>query len=201
MTYSVQTPWPTTVATQPAFTREQAIEILHEHVKNENLRRHMYAVEAAMRAYAIKYNGHPDEWGIVGLLHDFDWEIHPTLEDHPIKGQVILEGRGVPATIRRAIMAHAPHTGTKAETMVEKCIFAVDEISGFIVACALIQPEKKLANVTVEGIKKKLKSKSFAAKVNREEIAQGVAMIGLTEDEHFGTVLQAMQDIHEKLGV
>lgn len=197
----VTTPWPSMVATQPAFTREQALTILHEHVKNENLRRHMYAVEAAMRAYAATYGGNPDEWGIVGLLHDFDWEIHPTLADHPLKGQLILESRGVPNVIRQAIMAHAPHTGSKPESMMEKCIFAVDEISGFIVACALVTPDKKLVNVTVDGIKKKLKSKGFAAKVNRDEIRQGVEMLGLPEDEHFGTVLKAMQSIHETLGL
>jgi predicted hydrolase (HD superfamily) len=201
MSYSVQTPWPTAVAAQTTFTREQALAILHEHVKNENLRRHMYAVEAVMRAYALKYSANPEEWGIVGLLHDFDWEIHPTLEDHPIKGQPILESRGVPAHIRKAIMAHAPFTGVKPETAMEKCIFAVDEISGFIVACALITPDKKLANVTIDSIKKKLKSKSFAAKVNRDEIQQGVEMLGLPPDEHFETVLKAMQDIHEEIGL
>lgn len=199
--YLVRSPWPTTIAGQNTFTRDQALAIVHEHVKNENLRRHMYATEAAMRAYAAKYDGQPDEWGIVGLLHDFDWEIHPTLEDHPVKGQPMLEAAGVPLNIRRAIMAHAPHTGSKAETMMEKCIFAVDELTGFIVACALVQPDKKLANVTVDGIKKKLKSKGFAAKVNREEIAQGIIMLGIPADEHYQTVLSAMQNIHEELGL
>lgn len=199
--YTVQTPWPRTVGAQSAFTREQALEILHEHVKNENLRRHMYAVEAAMRAYATKFGGDPDEWGLVGLLHDFDWEIHPNLDDHPMKGQPILESRGVPEHIRRAIMAHAPRTGIKPESQMEKCMFAVDEIAGFIVACALIQPEKKLSGVTVEGIKKKLKSKSFAAKVNRDEIQQGVDMLGLPAEEHFQMVLDAMQSIHNEIGL
>lgn len=183
------------------MTRDEALVILHDHVKNENLRRHMYAVESAMRAYAVKYNGDQDEWGMVGLLHDFDWEIHPNLDDHPAKGQVILEQAGVSESIRKAIMAHAPHTGTVPQTDMEKCIFAVDEISGFIVACALVQPDKKLADVTVDGIKKKLKSKGFAAKVNRDEITQGVAMLGVPEDEHFQTVLTAMQNIHEELGL
>lgn len=202
--YTVRSPWlqttPMTLS-QPAFTRDQALAILHEHVQNENLRRHMYAAEAAMRAYALKYNGHPDEWGLVGLLHDFDWEIHPTVEDHPIKGQPVLERRGVPEPIRRAIMAHAPHTGTTAGSMMEKCIFAVDELSGFIVACALVQPSKKLAEVNVDSIKKKLKSKSFAANVSRQDIANGVALIGLSEDEHYQSVLSAMQGIHEQLGL
>lgn len=183
------------------MTREGALEILHEYVKNENLRRHMYAVEAAMRGYAEKYGGDPDEWGLVGLLHDFDWEIHPSLEDHPIKGQPILESRGVSPVIRQAIMAHAPHTGTVPSTDMEKCIFAVDEISGFIVACALVQPSKKLVDVAVEGVQKKLKSKGFAAKVNRDEIAQGVALLGIPETEHYQNVLTAMQSIHETLGL
>lgn len=161
----------------------------------------MYACEAAMRAYALKYGGNQDEWGIVGLLHDFDWEIHPTLEDHPMKGQAILESRGVPAAIRRAIMAHAPFTGVKPATMMEKCIFAVDELTGFIVACALVTPTKKLADVTVDSIKNKLKQKAFAAKVNREEIAQGAALLDVSDNEHFQTVLRAMQDIHQELGL
>lgn len=183
------------------MSRDEAILILHEYVKNENLRRHMYATEAAMRAYAQKYEGDPEEWGIVGLLHDFDWEIHPTLENHPLKGQAILKSRGVPANILKGIMAHAPHTGVKAESAMEKCIFAVDELSGFIVACALVQPTKKLADVTVESIQKKLKSKGFAAKVNRDDIRQGIELLGVPEDEHFATVLKAMQGIHEQLGL
>lgn len=183
------------------MTRDEALAILREHVKNENLRRHMYACEAAMRAYAGVHSGNADDWGLVGLLHDFDWEIHPTLEEHPTKGQQILESRGVPADIRRAIMAHAPHTGVKAESMMEKCIFAVDELTGFIVACALVTPEKKLAAVTVETIKKKLKQKAFAARVNREEIAQGLTLLGVSEDDHYQRVLTAMQGIHEQLGL
>jgi len=190
-----------TTSSAPAFTRDQALSLLHKYVQNENLRRHMYAVEAVMRAYAVKYGGDPDVWGITGLLHDFDWEIHPTLEDHPIKGQPLLERAGVSGDIRRAIMAHAPFTGIKPETMMEKCMFAVDELCGFIIACALIQPEKKLATVSVDGIKKKLQSKSFAMKVNREDIAQGVTLLGIPEDEHIQTVLSAMQNIHEDIGL
>lgn len=199
--YTIRSPWPTAVAGQRSFTRDQALAIVHDHVQNENLRRHMYACEAAMRAYARRYSGDPDEWGMIGLLHDFDWEIHPTLEDHPAKGQAILEARGVPARIRRAIMTHAPHTGVPAESIMEKCAFAVDELTGFIVACALVTPTKHLAEVTVESIKKKLKSKSFAAKVNRQDIAHGVALLGLPEDEHFRCVLNAMQGIHNQLGL
>ena len=199
--YVVRSPWPSTVAGTSRFNRDQAIAILLEFVNHENLRRHMFAVEAAMRAYAGKNQGDPDEWGLVGLLHDFDWEIHPNYIDHPTKGQSILASRGVPERIRHAIMAHAPHTGVKPATMMEKCIFAVDELSGFIVACALVQPDRRLASVTVDGIKKKLKFRSFAAKINREEIQQGVELLGLTVDEHFGIVLHAMQSIHHALGL
>ena len=174
---------------------------MHQYVQNENLRRHMYATEAAMRFYATKNGGDQDEWGIVGLLHDFDWEIHPTLEEHPAKGQSILEQAGVSVEARRAIMAHAPHTGTVAESMMEKCIFAVDELTGFLVACALVNPSKKLAEVKIDSVKKKLKQKGFAAKVNREDIEQGIKLLGLPEDEHIGNVLQAMQSIHEELGL
>lgn len=199
--YTVRSPWPTTVVGQKAFTREKALAILHEHVKNDNLRRHMYACEAAMRAYAVKYQGNQDEWGIVGLLHDFDWEIHPTLEDHPAKGQTILASRGMPEHLRQAIMAHAPHTGAVPRNDMEKCIFAVDELTGFIVACTLVQPNKKLVEVTIDSIKKKLKSKGFAARVNRKDMAKGLELLGLSEDEHYSTVLKAMQNIHEALGL
>lgn len=200
MGYTVQSPWVAT-ATAPKFTRDQAITLMHQHVANENLRRHMYACEAAMRAYAAIYGGNQEEWGIVGLLHDFDWEIHPTAEEHPVKGQPLLEQAGVPQNIRTAIMAHAPHTGTKAETVMEKCIFAVDELSGFIVACALVTPNKKLANVTVDSITKKLASKSFAARVSRQDIADGIALLGRSAEEHYTTVLTSMQHIHEELGL
>ncbi len=199
--YVVRSPWPTAVAAQPRFGRDQALAIVHEFVKNENLRRHMYACEAAMKVYALKFGGDTEKWGIVGLLHDFDWEIHPSLEEHPTKGQAILESRGVPKEIRQAILAHAPHTGVVAESMMEKCIFAVDELTGMIVACALVTPDKKLANVTIESIKKKLKQKSFAGNVSRDDITKGVALLGLSEDEHFQIVLTAMQSIHEQLGL
>lgn len=200
MGYTVQSPWVVT-ATAPKFTRDQAIALMHQYVKNENLRRHMYACEAAMKAYAALYGGNSEEWGIVGLLHDFDWEIHPTAEEHPAKGQAILEQAGVSPAIRKAIMAHAPHTGVIAETMMEKCIFAVDELSGFIVACALVTPGKKLSDVTIESIAKKLASKSFAARVSRQDIADGIALLGRSAEDHYSTVLQSMQQIHEQLGL
>lgn len=183
------------------MTRTDALAILDEHVKNPNLKKHMLAVEAAMRAYAKKFGGDPEEWGTVGLLHDFDYEVHPTLEEHPIKGLTILEERGVPERIRHAILAHAKHTGVKPETPMEKAAFACDELTGFIIAVALVMPNKKLAEVAVQNIEKKLKQKSFAAKVSREEIDEGVAMLCVQRADHFRIVLAALQEIHETLGL
>ncbi len=183
------------------MTRADALAIVEAHVKNINLRRHMFAVEAAMRAYATQYHGDPEVWGLAGLLHDFDWEIHPTLEQHPQAGQSILAARGVPDDIQRAILAHAPHTGVVPTTDMEKCLFACDEITGLIVACALVTPEKKLSAVRVESVKKKLSQKSFAANVNRNDIAAGVSMLGTTLDTHISTVLKAMQHVANELGL
>lgn len=197
---AAQTPLTLIERTTP-LTRAKAWDIVEEFIQQPNLRKHLLAVEAAMRGYAKKLGEDVEEWGIVGLLHDFDYEKHPTLEEHPSKGEPILAKRGVSEKIRRAILAHAPHTGVTPETLLEKTIFAVDELSGFIVACALITPEKKLAGVTVDGVKKKLRSKSFAAKVNRAEIADGWQLLGESEDEHIATVLKALQDSHEELGL
>lgn len=183
------------------MTREDAIAILGEFVKNPNLKKHMLAVEAAMRSYAQRLKGDPNEWGMVGLLHDFDWEVHPSMEDHPSKGQPILEERGVPASIRRAILCHAKHTGAKPESPMEKAIFACDELTGLIVAVALVMPTKRLADVTVESVMKKMGQKAFAAKVNRGEIHEGAAMLAIPLAEHIGNVLHAMQDIHDELGL
>ena len=135
------------------------------------------------------------------MLHDFDWEIHPTIEKHPAKGEVILKDRGVPDTIRRAILAHAPHTGVTAETAMEKTVFACDEITGLIVAVALVTPSKKLADVTVERVMKKMKEKSFAANVNRDDIRNGAEMIGISLEQHIQNVLTVMQGIHTELGL
>jgi len=183
------------------MTRADALKLLTQYVQNENLRRHMYACEAAMRAYALRFHGDQDSWGLVGLLHDFDWEVHPTLESHPRDGQPILAAADVPLEIRQAIMAHAPHTGVKPSNAMERAILAVDELTGFIVACALVTPDKSLKSVTTETIKKKLRQKSFAAKVDRTDIARGPELLGVTEDEHYQTVLTAMQNIHETLGL
>ena len=182
------------------MTRDEALEILHEFTTNENLRKHGYAVEAAMRAYARKLGEDEERWGIVGLLHDFDWEIHPTLEEHPAKGAEILRDRGVDEETIGDIQAHAPHTGTPRDTPVRKAIFAVDELSGFIVAVALVRPTG-LDGMKPKSVRKKLKDKSFAAAVNREDITAGAEELRVDLSEHIAFVIEAMQGISDELGL
>ncbi len=183
-------------------SRDEALKIVREFVKNENLVRHMLAVEAAMAAYAKKFGEDEESYRIAGLLHDFDWEIHPTLEDHPLKGSAILRERGVSEEIIRAILAHAPFTGTSRDTNMEKALFAVDELTGLIATTALVRPSKKLADVEVKSIKKKWKDKGFAAGVNREEVDQGARELGVDLwEKHVPTVLKAMQEVAEDLGL
>lgn len=183
------------------MNRDEALTILQEFIENQNLIRHMLAVEAAMRFYAEKYNQNVDTWGITGLLHDFDWEIHPSLDEHPQKGEPILRKRGVPDEICRAILSHADHTGIPRESMMEKALFACDEITGLIVAVALIRPSKSLADLTVKSIKKKWKDKSFAAGANREEIAKGAEAFDIDLWDHTNNVIIAMRKISESLGL
>lgn len=182
-------------------TRQEAWELLGAYTQNKNLIKHALAVEAAMRYYARQFGEDEETWGMVGLLHDFDYEKYPTIEQHPYEGQKILEAEGYPEIIRRGIMAHAPHTGTPRVTRMEKAIFAVDELAGFIVACALVKPHKTLAEVDVASVKKKMKSKGFAAAVKREDIELGAQELGLTLDEHIHHVLSAMQGISGELGL
>ncbi len=179
----------------------KALEIIHEFVKNENLRKHMYAVSEAMRQYARKFGDDEEKWAIVGLLHDFDWEIHPNAEEHPIKGSEILKERGYPDEIIRAILSHADYTGVTRDSLMEKTLFAVDELTGFIIACALVQPSKKLADVKVESVRKKFKKKEFARQVNREDMIRGAEELGVPLDEHIEFVLNAMRGIEDKLGL
>lgn len=195
------------------MTRDQAWKIVKANVKNENLRKHMLAVEAAMAEYYRYFArdkgqglrdkgniGNEDEWRIVGLLHDFDWEIHPTLDEHPQKGEKILEKEGLPENLRRAILSHAEHTGVSRETLMEKTLFAVDELSGLIVATALVKG-RKLANVTVESVLKKWKEKSFAKGVNREDIERGAKDLGVPLEKHIEIVLEGMKKIASQLGL
>lgn len=181
--------------------REEALAVVHEFVKSESLVRHMLAVEAAMRWYAEKYEEDVEIWGLAGLLHDFDWEIHPTLEEHPQAGAPILRERGVPEVVVRAILSHADHTGIPRETTLQKALYACDEITGLITACALVRPSKSLHDLKVKSVKKKWKAKAFAAGANREEIADAVEDFGVELWEHTGNVIEAMCEIAVDLGL
>lgn len=183
------------------MNREEALAIVHQYVKNPNLVKHMLAVEAAMRFYAQKFNEDEEKWAVTGLLHDFDWEIHPTLEEHPSAGEPILRELGVPEDIIRAIQSHATHTGIPRETLMEKALFACDEITGLITAVALVRPSKALYDLKPKSVKKKWKDHSFAAGVNREEIEQGAEELGVELWEHVGNVIQAMDGIADDLGL
>ncbi|MDP3685215.1 MAG: HDIG domain-containing protein [bacterium] len=179
----------------------EAHALLDEFTTSPNLRKHARAVAAAMRAYAEKFGEPPERWETVGLLHDFDYEKFPALSDHPFRGADILRSRGVSEELVKDIFAHAPHTGQLRDTPLRKAIFACDELSGFIVAVALVQPNKRLAEVTVESVLKKLKQKSFAAGVSREDIERGAVELGLSLPEHIRVVLTALQGAAIDLGL
>jgi len=188
-----------------AKTRQAAWELLTEFTQSESLRKHALAVEACMRAYAKKYeNGSPSAeelWRVVGLIHDFDYERWPSLEDHPYKGNAILKERGWPEIITRAIMSHAEYTGVTRDSKMEKALFACDELAGFITAVALIKPSKSLAEVDVKSVRKRMKDKAFARKVNRDDIIQGAAALGVDLDEHIGFCIEALKPIAKDLGL
>src|SRR6202158_2434849 len=185
--------------------REQAWGLLTEFTQSESLRKHGLAVEACMRAYAHKFHpgSAPEEelWGVVGLLHDFDYEKYPSLDDHPYKGNDILKERGYPEEIHRAIMSHAEYTGVTRDSPMEKALFACDELAGFITAVALIKPGKSLAEVDTKSVRKRMKDKAFARKVNRDDIITGAAALGVDLDEHIDFCIQALQGIADKLGL
>ena len=181
--------------------RNAGLKIVNEYIKNPNLANHMFAVEAAMRFYAQKLGQDIEMWGLVGLLHDFDWEIHPTLAEHPQAGAPILRQHGVPEEIVRAILSHADHTGIPRETLMEKALFACDEITGLVTAVALVRPSRSLSDLTASSVKKKWKDRAFAAGANREEIAKGAEEFGVELWEHTGNVILAMQRIAPELGL
>jgi putative nucleotidyltransferase with HDIG domain len=181
--------------------RTQALNIVKEYVKNENLVRHMLAVEAAMRFYAEKLNADVETWGIVGLLHDFDWEIHPTLEQHPQDGAPLLRERGVTEEIVRAILSHADHTGVPRQSQMEKALFACDEITGLVTAVALVRPSRSLDDLKASSVKKKWKDRAFAAGANRDEITKAADEFGIELWEHVDNVIQAMRRIAPELGL
>ncbi|HEC23025.1 MAG TPA: HDIG domain-containing protein [Chloroflexi bacterium] len=184
------------------MNREEAFAIVTEFTKSENLIKHMLAVEAAMRAYARRFGEDEESWGLVGLLHDFDWEIHPNLDEHPMKGAPILRERGVSEEDIRTILSHADRTGVPRQTLRDKALYAVDELTGLITAVALVRPSKSILDVKVKSIKKKWKDHSFAAGVHREDIEQGCAELGVDLwEEHVPLVLEAMQGIAAELGL
>jgi predicted hydrolase (HD superfamily) len=201
-------------------SRDVALALLHEFTASESLRKHGYAVEAAMRAYARRFAAEvaggvtsgpaagvgPSEvderyWGLVGLLHDFDYERFPQAPDHPLEGAKVLAERGWPEDFRRAILSHAGHTGVARRRLVERTLFAVDELTGFVTAVALVKPSRSLSEVDARSVRKKLKDKAFARSVNREEVVQGPAELGVDFDEHCAFVIAAMMEIAGELGL
>ncbi|MCH9036120.1 MAG: HDIG domain-containing protein [Chloroflexi bacterium] len=182
-------------------TREEAVALLYEYTKSDSLRKHGLGVEAVMRAYARKFGEDEEVWGLVGLLHDFDYEIHPTADKHPMEGSKILRERGYPEEVIYAIQCHADYLGLERKTNMDKAIFACDELAGLVTAVALVRPSKSVMDVKVKSVKKKMKDKSFARGVLREDIINGTAQLGVDIDEHIATVIEAMQGVASDLGL
>ncbi len=187
------------------LSRDDALALMHEYTQNENLRRHMYAVEAAMRAYARKYSEDEALWSVTGLLHDFDYErwpndAHRPDDEHPTTGVKILRERGYPDEMLQAILGHAEYTGIARESLMAKVLFAVDELTGFLTACALVRPNG-LSDLKVKSVKKKFKDSSFARGVNREDVQKGVEELGVDFAEHVQLVIEAMREIQGELGL
>ena len=181
--------------------REESMKLLYEYTKTDSLSRHALGVEQSMRKMAVKYNGDPNEWGITGLMHDFDYEMNPTIEEHPYKGNEILKSKGYPESITQAIMGHATYTGVSRETDMAKALFAVDELTGFIFAVTYVRPSKSIFEVKPKSVIKKLKQKSFAASVLREDIFQSVEELGVDLTEHIQFVIDALAEKAEELGL
>jgi putative nucleotidyltransferase with HDIG domain len=189
-----------------SLNRSEALALMHEYTPSDALRKHMYAVEIAMRAMAEHYGEDPEAWGLVGLLHDFDYERYPNAshaphEEHPAEGVRILAARGLPEPMQRAILGHASYTGVPRETPMAKALFAVDELCGFLVACALVRPSRSLQDLEVSSVRKKLKDKAFARGVSREDVIQGAAELGVPLDEHMAFVLAALRPHERVLGL
>jgi predicted hydrolase (HD superfamily) len=184
--------------------RNDAWELLCEYTKGDSLRKHALAVEAAMRACAGRYgeaDADVDQWGITGLLHDFDYEMFPTPDQHPFTGSNILCGRGYPESVIRAILGHATYTGVPRDTAMARALFATDELCGFLVACALVRPTRSLDDLEVPSVKKKLKDKAFARSVNRDDIRQGIEELGVSADEHIRFVIDALRPLQKEIGL
>jgi predicted hydrolase (HD superfamily) len=188
------------------LTRQQGLELMHEYTQSEALRRHMYAVEIAMRAMAARSGEDPERWGLVGLLHDFDYErfpndAHSPVDEHPAEGVRILADRGLPEDMQRAILGHATYSGVPRDTPMARALFAVDELCGFLVACALVRPSKSLADLEVSSVRKKLKDRGFARGVSREDVLRGAEEIGTPLEEHIGFVLEALRPHERAIGL
>ena len=188
------------------LTRDEALPLKHEYTASDALRKHMYAVEIAMRALAERYGEDPESWGMVGLLHDFDYERYPNQEHsptdgHPAEGVRLLAERGVPEPMRRAILGHATYSGVPRDTLMARALFAVDELAGFVVACALVRPSRSLRDLEVSSVKKKLKDKAFARGVSREDVLRGAEELGVPLDEHIAFVLDALRPHEKTLGL
>ena len=183
------------------MNRSEAWDLLCEFTKSDSLRKHALAVEAAM-SYLARQRGEDEEkWGIVGLLHDFDYEQHPTLNEHPFVGAAILRERGWPEEIARAVLSHGDHTGVSRESLMEKTLFAVDELTGLITAVALVRPSKSIFEVEPSSVRKKMKDKAFARSVNRDDIVKGAEELGVDLNAHIGEVIKAMQSVADDLGL
>lgn len=182
-------------------TRDEAWSVVTEYVQSESLRRHMLAVEAAVRAYARRFGEDEERWGVAGLLHDFDYEIHPTLDRHPQEGAPILRERGYSEALIAAILSHADHLAQPRTTLLERTLYAVDEVTGFAGAVALVRPDRRIASVTPQSFKKKMKDKAFARAVSRDDMVRGAAELGVPFDEHVEVVVGAMSRIAGELGL
>ena len=183
------------------MNREQALSILHEFIKKESLINHMLSVEAAMRFYSEKFGQDTEKWGICGLLHDFDYEIHPTLEKHPQEGALILREHNVPEDIILAVLSHAPHTGVPRDNMMRKTLYACDEVTGLITACVLVRPSKSIYDLEVKSVKNKWMDKAFAAGANREEMEEGAKEMSIELWEHVYNVILAMRKIAPQISL
>ena len=183
------------------MTREDAWNLLTEFTLSESLRKHALAVEACLRAYARKFSEDEEKWGIVGLIHDFDYEKYPSLDDHPYRGNEILTERGWPDDIKTAIMSHADYTGVPRTNNLEKTLFACDELAGFITAASLVRPDKSIHTLEAKSVKKRMKDKAFARTVNRDDIIDGAASLGVDLDEHIAFCIAAMRGIAKELGL
>jgi putative nucleotidyltransferase with HDIG domain len=183
------------------INRESAWGLLTEFTLSENLRKHAMAVEACLRAYARKFGEDENRWGVVGLIHDFDYEKYPSAEEHPYKGNQILEERGWPEDVRRAIMSHAEYTGVSRDSLLEKTLFACDELAGFITAVALVKPGKSLAEVDAKSVRKKMKDKAFARSVSRDDIINGAQQLGVELEEHIAFCIEALKPVARELGL